>query len=91
MNDMKVDSTPKYPPFQVMKIIGQTEFRPFTRQDWMGYQGCESAEPMIGTYKTYHPETGAIRTGVIILDGAAVGITDDDDSGGGRSYCLEAL
>lgn len=32
---------------EALKAIALTNFRPFTQDDWMSLQGCESPEPLI--------------------------------------------
>jgi hypothetical protein len=50
---------------QLISIIKETTFRPFTKTDWYGWAGCESKEPWIGESPSGH---------TIILDGETVTI-----------------
>lgn len=53
-----------------LRMIAQAEFRDFTKEDWMAYQGCEAPVPMI-----------AERFGgdlVIIIDGGNVAFIQAD-------------
>ena len=45
-----------------LKLMAKVQFRPFDDSDWMGWAGCESAEPMIA-------ETDDIT---VIIDGETV-------------------
>jgi hypothetical protein len=33
-----------------LKMLTRTRFRPFDKNDWAAYAGCESANPLIGCY-----------------------------------------
>lgn len=58
-------------PGSVAKVVAHlphVEFRPFTKTDWYGFAGCESAEPMIGE-----------RVDLVwVLDGSELGVYDAD-------------
>ena len=47
---------------EALKLMAKVQFRPFDDSDWMGWAGCESAEPMIA-------ETDDIT---VIIDGETV-------------------
>jgi hypothetical protein len=32
---------------EALKLIATAQFRPFTDTDWMGFAGCETADPQI--------------------------------------------
>ena len=53
---------------EILSLVARTEFRPFTKVDWMLYAGCESAEPFIGENGDY----------VILIDGETIAVMDDE-------------
>lgn len=59
----------KMPAYWVLRVIAKTEFRSFTQTEWMGWSGCESADPQYGEFKAEDPFTGLRVEGTIILDG----------------------
>jgi len=52
----------------VLFVIATTEFRHFTQGDWMSYQGCESADPLIAELDEF----------AVIIDGDKVCVLDYD-------------
>jgi hypothetical protein len=55
---------------KMIKKLSSLDFRPFTKNDWMAFQGCESPDPLIA-------ET---EDGLIILDGNTMTIMFDDQN-----------
>jgi hypothetical protein len=53
---------------EILRLVATTEFRPFTKTDWMGFAGCESEEPMIG-------QVGDLT---IVVDGELIVVVDED-------------
>ena len=51
------------PPADVLKLIAENTFRPFTKNDWYGFAGCETENPLICDT---HPDY------VIVIDGNVV-------------------
>lgn len=47
---------------EAMRLIAKTQFRPFDKNDWMAWSGCNTEEPFIGEFEDI----------VVILDGDAV-------------------
>jgi hypothetical protein len=55
---------------EALRMLATTTMRPFTKDDWFGFAGCETKDPMIG-------EQGEF---VIVLDGAMINIVHQDDN-----------
>lgn len=68
-------------PAEALKMLATTAMRPFTKEDWYGFAGCETKDPMIG-------ESGEF---VIILDGNTLNIIHDEDDYGGEMFKMEAM
>lgn len=66
---------------ELLKIIANTTFSPFTKGDWYSFAGCETKDPMIGYYDEF----------TIVLDGNLVNIVHNDDSYGGQLFKLEQV
>jgi hypothetical protein len=56
------------------QLIESLEFRPFTKQDWYGFQGCESPVPMIAE----NDDEGIL----VIIDGDYCELYAADGDGG---------
>lgn len=65
-------------PAEALKMLATTAMRPFTKEDWYGFAGCETKDPMIG-------ETGEF---IIVLDGTLLNIVHQDDDFGGTLFEL---
>ena len=63
---------------EVLKIIAETKFSPFTQADWYAFSGCESNNPVIGEYNDM----------AVIIDGNNVLLLQEDDEYGGKNYSL---
>jgi hypothetical protein len=70
----------KYPEttFEVLKIIAQTDFRPFHKAEWDTFNGCESKNPIIGEHDTM----------LVIIDADKVMLLDENDEYGGKLYFM---
>ena len=66
--------------FEVLKIIAETEFRPFDSVDWDAFSGCETANPIIGEYENM----------AVVIDGDNVLLLEKNDEYGGKLYSLVA-
>ena len=64
-----------------LKLMAKVQFRPFDDSDWMGWAGCESAEPMIG-------EIGDIT---VVLDGDTVTFNSYNENAGEPEWALFTL
>lgn len=72
----------KYPnKSELLSIIIKTEFEPFTKFDWMAFEGCESDNPLIGYYKDY----------TIVIDGNIINMVHSKEKFGGELYELNCL
>ena len=67
---------------QALRLIAFTTFREFTKEDWYGFAGCESENPMMGE-NHWHGEDI-----LIVLDGSSVNMLFAMDCGGGALYDL---
>ena len=63
---------------ELFSIIAKTEFKPFDGFDWDCFAGCESENPLIGTYNDF----------VIVLDNDMINIVHSDDEYGGQLFEL---
>jgi len=53
---------------EILKLVAKTEFRPFTKNDFMSFGGVETRNPLIG-------EIGDL---VVILDGDLVCVVNEN-------------
>jgi hypothetical protein len=63
---------------ELLSIIAKTEFKPFTKNDWYAFAGCESKEPLIGSYNDF----------IIVIDGHIINMVHEEDQYGGVLYNL---
>ena len=56
--------------FEALKLVGETEFRPFTKSDWQAFSGCQTENPMIGENGNW----------AIIIDGEEICFLDDNSN-----------
>lgn len=63
---------------QALEMLGNAVMRPFTRDDWFAFAGCESKTPMIGEHRNW----------TIVLDGDTLLVIEDGDDYGGQSFKL---
>ena len=69
----------KYPnKSELLSIIIKTEFEPFTKFDWMAFEGCESDNPLICETEEY----------TIVIDGHIINMVYHEDEYGGKLYSL---
>jgi len=61
---------------QALALLAKADFKPFTRNDWYAFSGCDSADPMI-----YYDEVAGLT---IIHDGEAIDFIDDDGESRGQ-------
>lgn len=66
-------------PTEALRLLVNTRMRPFTKDDWFGFAGCETKDPMIGSSGEF----------VIVLDGATVSFYHCEDDYGGTIFKLE--
>jgi hypothetical protein len=66
-----------------LRMLITCGMRPFDKDDWSAFAGCESSHPMIGEYKSILNEDF-----VVVLDGDTVLVLHEADEYGGRSYKL---
>ena len=80
MIDKGVDSmTATYPTnSELLSILAQTQFKPFDDMDWCLFAGCESKEPLIGSYNDF----------IIVIDGHIINMVREEDQYGGQLYSL---
>lgn len=65
-------------PAEAMRMLANAEMKPFTKEDWYAYAGCESKDPMIGYYDAF----------VIVLDGDLLNVCHGYDHFGGTLFKL---
>lgn len=53
---------------EILRLVATTEFRPFTKTDWMGFAGCESPDPLIGEVDDY----------IVLVDGDLIAVINED-------------
>lgn len=58
------------------QLLCDTKMRPFTKEDWMAFAGCESEDPQIGVNGDF----------TLVMDGSTLLIVHKDDEGGGEIY-----
>lgn len=63
---------------ELLSIIAKTEFKPFDDMDWCLFAGCESKEPLIGSYNDF----------IIVIDGHMINMVHEEDVYGGVLYNL---
>lgn len=66
---------------EALRMLATTTMRPFTQQDWYGYSGCETKDPMIGEHGDF----------TIILDGPTINIIHFEDGYGGTMFKLKEI
>ncbi len=66
-------------PAEAMRLLAKTQMRPFTKEDWCGFAGCETKSPTIGEYGDF----------IIVQDGVVLNIIHTDDGFGGTVFKLE--
>lgn len=59
------------------ELLTSLTFRPFTKQDWYGFQGCESPIPMIAEAEDF----------LVIIDGDYAELYVHDDEFGAVDTC----
>jgi len=60
----------KYPSAsELFVILTKTKFKPFTKVDWVEFEGCESEDPLIGRYKKF----------TIVIDDNRINVVHADD------------
>jgi hypothetical protein len=67
-----------YTAAQALDILARTTLRDFTKDDWLGYSGCESEKPLIGEYNGT----------VVVVDGPCLLLIDGADEYGGQLFTL---
>jgi hypothetical protein len=65
-------------PTEALRMLAVATMRPFTKEDWYGFSGCESKEPMIGELEDFS----------IVLDAATLNICHGEDGYGGTLFEL---
>lgn len=68
-------------PIEALHMLATTGMRPFTKEDWLGFSGCETKYPMIG-------EDGNF---ILVLDGSVLNIIHCDDLYGGTIFQLRNI
>lgn len=66
---------------ELLTVMTQTEFKPFTEADWWAFAGCETKNPLIGYYNDF----------TIVLEGDMINIFHSEDEYGGQLYTLKQL
>ena len=66
---------------EVLRLIASVKFREFDENDRMGFQGCESENPMIGENDDY----------LVILDGNVVCILTADFDSDQQTFFLNEM
>lgn len=66
-------------PVEALQMLATANMRPFTKDDWLGFAGCETKDPMIGEFESF----------TIVLDGDLVNIVHGDDGYGGTLFQLK--
>lgn len=70
-------------PVEALRLLAHTVMRPFTKEDWYGFSGCETKDPMIGET----PEDDF----TIVLDGSTLNIIHNEDVYGGTMFELKGM
>jgi len=65
-------------PVEALKLLAHATMRPFTKDDWYSFNGCETKDPMIGEFGEW----------ILVLDGATLNIIHVDDGYGGTLFEL---
>jgi len=63
-----------------LRMLVATEMRAFTRDDWLGFAGCESKHPLIGTFANNY---------TLVLDGETLLVLENGDEYGGQLFTLK--
>lgn len=63
---------------KALEMLGAAMMRPFTKEDWMGFSGCEDPNPTIGYVETY----------VLVVDGNTLLVLEQSDEYGGQTFTL---
>ena len=79
---MKTNLTPT----EVLYLTATATFRPFDKNDWMTFGGCESENPMIATVYDDYAEHYTL-----VLDGEILNIIHEDDGTSGQTFELKGL
>ena len=66
-------------PVEALKMLAATTMRQFTREDWYGFSGCETKDPMIGEFGDF----------TIVLDSSTLNIIHGEDMYGGTLFELK--
>ena len=66
---------------ELFTVMAQTKFEPFTQADWDAFAGCETKNPLIGSYGDF----------AIVIDGDMINIVHAEDEYGGQMYTLKQL
>ena len=73
-------------PTEVLYLTATATFRPFDKNDWMTFGGCESEYPMIATVYDDYAEHYTL-----VLDGEILNIIHEDDGTSGQTFELKGL
>lgn len=65
---------------QALSMLAATAMRPFTKNDWYAFSGCEDPNPTIGEFQDY----------TLVQDGAALLVLQSGDEYGGQPFTLSA-
>lgn len=66
-------------PIEALRMLAETSMKPFTRDDWYGFAGCETKDPMIGQHGDF----------TLVLDGSTLNILHGEDGYGGTLFELK--
>lgn len=64
-----------------LRMLAMTEMKPFTKEDWYAFSGCEDKEPMIGEIDGF----------TVVLDGPVLNIVHADDGYGGTLFKMKEM
>lgn len=70
-------------PVEAMRLLAHIVMRSFTKEDWYGFSGCETKDPMIG-----ETPDGDFT---IVLDGSTINIIHNEDVYGGTMFELKGM
>jgi hypothetical protein len=78
INTMRINTAKALARRAAFDILAHTELRDFTKDDWYGFAGCESSNPMIGIAGDF----------TVVLDGSCLMIVHNADEEGGETFSV---
>lgn len=79
--------------FEALNLIANAKFRPFDKNDWMAFSGCESENPLIAygvSFGTPIPLSSEDLF-TVIIDGDNINIIAEYDGNSGQVFRLKEI